>query len=209
MQTRRTLMSLFGASMLASALLSGQARASMPGLDALSAYLQRMVAVEARFEQVNPDHSRSEGRMFIHRPGRMRIDYAGRDGVLVIAQGGSLTIFDPRAHGHASVYPLSRTPLAMLLARDINLMNHRGVRGVRTTSGHTVVHVEDPAQPQIGSLHLIFRPSPIALHGWVAVDDMGRSTRVTLHDLREAGAFPGQAFDTEAERRRRGMIDQR
>ena len=187
--------------------LPGPVSGSPLGLAQLSSYLQGFAQAEARFEQFNPDGTVSTGHVRIHRPGRMRFDYDAPTDLLVIAASGSVNVFDGR--GEPTVYPLRRTSLNILLDRDIDLTRAGGVVGVRDVQGLTVLLMQDVRDPRQGQLHLIFERNPVRLHGWVVVDDMGRSTRVALHGLRAGIAIPSQAFNVETVRSARGLTHQR
>ena len=94
----------------------------------LSRYLNRMTTATAEFTQVNPDGSISTGTVFIQRPGRVRFEY-NNDNTLVMASGGNVAVFDPKSGGPQQ-YPLSKTPLKLLLSNTIDLSS-KMVRDVR------------------------------------------------------------------------------
>ena len=65
-------------------------------LSELSAYLNAMTTAEASFTQINDDGTLSTGKLYIHRPGRMRFEYDGENGATVVAGAGSVVIHDPK-----------------------------------------------------------------------------------------------------------------
>ena len=211
MLTRRKALRLSTLGFLALASLGApdRAEAAPLSLGGVSSYLQAFTQAEARFEQLNPDGTTSTGKIQIHRPGRMRFDYDAPTNILVIAASGSVNVFDERGRSEPTVYPLRHTSLSILLERNIDLTRAGGVVGVREVSGLTVVHLQDARDPRLGQLHLIFERNPVRLHGWVLVDDMGKSTRITLKDMRKDVDIPASAFHVERRQRAGAVTHQR
>ncbi|PZX18836.1 outer membrane lipoprotein-sorting protein [Palleronia aestuarii] len=202
MPTRRTL--LAGAA--AAAFLSGApAHAAPISLDALSSYLNAMQTAEADFTQINPDGTISTGKIYIQRPGRIRFDYAAPDRTLVMAGGGQVAVFDAKSNtSRPEQYPLSRTPLSIILERNVNLGQRNMVVGHRQNGVKTVVTAQDPANPQYGQIELVFTANPIELRQWVITDGSGSRTTVVLGDLKTGGSFPSRYFSIQSEIARRG-----
>jgi outer membrane lipoprotein-sorting protein len=69
---------------------------------------------QSTFTQINADGTVATGQFYIQRPGRARFEYDDDD-LLVIAGGGQLAIFDGRGNTTAEQYPLSQTPLSIIL----------------------------------------------------------------------------------------------
>ena len=173
-------------------------------LDVLSAYLNGLTTVEASFVQVNADGSKSQGMIYIQRPGRARFEYAAPDNDLVIAAGGQVVIFDARSNEPPEQYPLTRTPLNLILARKVDLGTARMVVGHREEGGLTLVTAQDPKHPDYGTIDLVFSQDPVALRQWVITDDIGNQTSVTLGDLVVGNTYGASLFSKEVELRKRG-----
>ncbi len=173
-------------------------------LDALSAYLNSWKTVEASFVQVNADGSKARGKIFIQRPGRARFEYAAPDKNLVIAAGGQVVIFDSRSNEPPEQYPLSRTPLNLILAQTVNLSAAKMVVGHGEVGDVTVVKAQDPKHPDYGTIDLVFSESPIALKQWIITDDIGNQTSVTLGDVVTGQKYGASLFSMEIEMAKRG-----
>lgn len=172
-------------------------------LDVLSAYLNRLTTAEAEFVQVNADGSKSKGVIYIQRPGRARFEYVAPDRNLVIAAGGQVIIFDARSNEPPEQYPLARTPLNLILARNIDLKAARMVVGLFEVGGATVVRAQDPAHPEYGTIDLFFDADPVALRKWIITDDIGNQTSVTLNDLVAGKQYGASLFSKEVELQKR------
>ena len=173
-------------------------------LDALSAYLNSWKTVEASFVQINVDGSKSTGMIYIQRPGRARFEYAAPDKNLVIAAGGQVVIFDSRSNQPPEQYPLSRTPLNLILAQTVDLEAASMVIGHGEVGEVTVVKVQDPKHPDRGTIDLVFSEDPIALKQWIITDDIGNQTSVTLDGLVTGQVYGAGLFSMELEMEKRG-----
>ena len=172
-------------------------------LDALSAYLNSWKTVEASFVQINVDGSKSTGTIYIQRPGRARFEYAAPDKNLVIAAGGQVVIFDSRSNQPPEQYPLSRTPLNLILAQTVDLEAASMVIGHGEVGEVTVVKVQDPKHPDRGTIDLVFSQDPIALKQWIITDDIGNQTSVTLDGLVTGKVYGAGLFSMELELEKR------
>ncbi|MCY1126636.1 outer membrane lipoprotein carrier protein LolA [Frigidibacter sp. RF13] len=200
MMMRRTLL----ASALVT-LLALPAQAEKLSLDAISAYLNGLTIAEAAFTQINPDGSGAKGKVIIRRPGRMRFEYAKPDKTVVLASSGQVAIFDAKSNQPPEQYPLSKTPLNLILGRKIDLKAARMVVGHAEEGALTIVTAQDPAHPEYGTLALGFSANPVTLRQWVVTDETGGQTTVLLDKLEEGGNYPPSTFLIDAEMRARGL----
>lgn len=173
-------------------------------LNEISRYLNSLTTVEATFTQTNSDGSRVNGRVIIRRPNRMRFEYAPPNESLVLASAGQVAIFDSRSNQPPEQYPLRRTPLNLILARNINLNRARMVVGHHDLgNGITAVIAQDPERPQYGTLQMDFSANPTRLRGWIVTDESGRRTTLRLNELQLGGSYPPSHFSITAEQNRR------
>ena len=160
------------------------AAAETISLNRLSNYLNGLQTAEADFTQVNDDGTLSTGRGYIKRPGRVRFEYNPPEDVLVMAGAGQVAVFDGKSNlGRPEQYPLSRTPLNIILERNVNLAQRDMVVGHSSDGTVTTVVAQDPENPQYGRIELNFTDSPVELRQWVIVDGSGARTTVILGDL--------------------------
>ena len=179
------------------------ARAEIIPLSELSAYLNRLTTAEAEFTQVNADGSTSQGKLFIKRPGRVRFEYAPPDRSLVMAGGGQVAIFDAKSNQPPEQYPLRRTPLNLILARNVDLGAAKMVVGHYEAQDTTRVVAQDPEHPEYGTIELVFTRDPITLAQWIITDDLGNRTTVMLERMVLGGDLPASLFNITTEQQRR------
>lgn len=180
------------------------ARAEILPLAELSAYLNGLTTAEAEFTQTNADGSQSRGRLFIKRPGRVRFEYAPPDRSLVMAGGGQVAIFDAKSNQPPEQYPLKRTPLNLILARNVDLGRAKMVVGHYEAQDTTRVVAQDPENPEYGTIELVFTRDPVTLAAWIITDDLGNQTVVELGRMEMGRDLPASLFNITIETQKRG-----
>ena len=181
---RRQILALGGAASaltLLPGLASGQA--SPADLIRISNYLNGIGTMQGTFVQIGPDGDLSEGQFYMRRPGRIRFEYRPPNPTVIVADGFWVGVVD-RADKTLDRFPLSETPLDLLLRDRVNLRSERAVRKIERTSGQLRVEAIDPDAPEYGSLTMIFNDNPLELTQWVVVDGQGLATTVALSEVR-------------------------
>ena len=186
------------------ALYAGAATAQSLTLGQISGYLNQLQTAQGGFTQIKQDGSLSTGQIYIKRPGRIRFEYNPPAQSLVLAGAGTLAIFDPRSNTGPEQYPLSRTPLSIILAENVDLERARMVTNVVSDAATTTVTAQDPDNPNYGSIQMVFTANPIELRQWIVTDDLGTETTVILNDLETGGAINSVLFNIQEEIRKQG-----
>lgn len=170
------------------------AAAEKLSLPEISAYLNRLQTAQGAFTQVNEGGTISTGRILLKRPGRVRFEYDPPEEALVVADGDTVGIIDPRSNDGPQGYPLHRTPLKIILANNVDLTRERMVVGHASDGKTTTVRAQDPEHPEYGSIDLVFTGDPVELRQWVIHDGSGGSTTVILGDLRTGVRLADERF---------------
>lgn len=181
------------------------ANAQQLSLAEVSNYLNRLQTATGGFTQINGDGTISIGTIFIKRPGRVRFEYAAPDNSLVVAGGGQVAIFDPRSNVGPERFPLSATPLSIILAANVDLTRTSMVTGHTSDGTTTTITAQDPERPEIGSIQMVYTANPTELRQWIVTDDTGTQTTVILNDLQTGGSIGDILFNIRAEMRARGF----
>jgi outer membrane lipoprotein-sorting protein len=171
----------------------------------ISAYLNGLTTMQAEFTQINADQTISTGTIKIQRPGRARFEYNPPEKTLVIAGGQQLAVFDGKSNTGPEQYPLDRTPLNLILARDIDLAQNGMVVGNSYDGTATTVTAQDPEHPEYGNIRLMFTADPVELRQWVITDNAGDETTVILGEITEGQRFNTATFSIRTEISKRGL----
>ncbi|MEM8978334.1 MAG: outer membrane lipoprotein carrier protein LolA [Pseudomonadota bacterium] len=174
--------------------MSSPALAEKISLSAISSYLNDLRTAKGEFTQINADGTISTGTIYIHRPGRIRFEYNPPEETLVMAGGSQVAVFDGRAVGNPDVYPLKRTPLNLILARNIDLAANNLVVRHFEEGVSTKVIAQDPDTPEFGTIELVFTGNPVELRQWVITDEVGSETTLVLGALETGLRLPASLF---------------
>jgi outer membrane lipoprotein-sorting protein len=152
----------------------------MADLRRIAAYLNGIRTMAARFRQISSDGSSATGSLWMARPGRMRFEYDPPSPILLIADQFYVYYVDKQL-AQMSKVGLKSTPAWFLLRDPITFDDldvtrfERGANALRVT-------VIAPADPDKGSLAMVFSNEPLALRQWTIVDQQRRSTTVSIYD---------------------------
>lgn len=149
------------------------------------AYLQSMKSVKGRFVQTDARGATSQGTIWLSRPGKARFAYDAPSGLTVVSDGARVSVQDKRLKTF-NQYPLSSTPLALLLAREVRL--DRGVEVTKVTrlADGFQLTARDARKKTRGQIVLTFADAPTRLVSWAVTDAQGGTTRVRLTSLAAA-----------------------
>lgn len=164
-------------------------------LNAISGYLNGLRAAEGTFTQINDDGSVDTGKIYIKRPGKMRFEYNAPNETLMVASANAVYIVDSKSNQPPETYPLRRTPLSLILARNVNLGQANMVVGHDFDGTATVVTAQDPQHPEYGNIEMKFTGNPVQLRQWVVNDSGGGQTTVVLGELQTGGSLSNRLFD--------------
>lgn len=155
-----------------------------------AAYLQGLTEAKGRFVQTDARGAMSQGSLYLKRPGKARFEYDKPSGLLVVSDGGNVSIADSRLKTF-DAYPLMATPLSLFLSREIRLDKGINVTRVTRMADGFSLTARDGRKQAEGQITLTFSDNPLALIGWTVTDAQGSSTRIRLTSLtKTAGLAP-------------------
>ncbi len=187
------------------ALTAWPASAQQLSLAEISRYLNGLTTFEAEFTQINADQTISTGLIKVQRPGRARFEYNPPEETLVIAGGQQLAVFDAKSNTGPEQYPLKKTPLNLILAREVDLGRSGMVVGHSYDGTATIVTAQDPEHPEYGNIQMMFTGGPVELRQWIVTDDTGSQTTVILGEIETGKKYPTATFSITAEVDKRGL----
>ncbi len=148
-------------------------------------YFNALERLQGRFTQIGPNGEFSEGVFYLERPGKVRFEYALPNPLLVVADGFWVGIEDRRLKT-TDKYPLSATPLSLLLDERVDLEEEANVIDAREEEGFISVTFEDSVGRlgrSPGQLTLIFGSEDLMLRQWIVLDAQGLRTEISVFDL--------------------------
>ncbi len=165
-----------------------------PAVGEVRAYLVALTTLKARFLQANSDGSVAEGLVYLARPDKLRFEYQSPAGLLLVANGSSLRVYDPEID-KVTELPFADTPASLMLRADIDLGGAISVIAIGREGGVVSITVAQRDSPGAGSLTAVFSERPFELRQWTVHDAQGFDTRVTLFDTQSGLALDASLFD--------------
>jgi outer membrane lipoprotein-sorting protein len=152
------------------------------------------------FVQIGADGRRTEGKLYVLKPGRLRFEYASPATLEIIADGTSVAVRDRRL-ATQDVYFISQTPLKFLLKEQTDLGRDTKILGVALEARATIITLEDKATfGGVSRLTLVFDPQTSALKQWTVLDPQGYETLVSLSNVDLKSRPPAELFKINTER---------
>ena len=143
-------------------------------------HLNSSKTFKARFLQVSSNGEYAEGQIFLQRPGRLRRIYDDPNPLLVVADGKHISFIDRNIDTATTLY-LSMTPADLMLRESIGFFgNDVIVTSVNRTPGVIRIGLINTAEPDAGSIELVFSDRPMELRKWTVTDAQGIKTTVSL-----------------------------
>lgn len=158
-----------------------------------TAYLEGLKEAKARFIQTDARGQISQGTVWLKRPGKARFAYDPPSGLLVVSDGGTVSVADSRLKTFDK-YPLMATPLSLFLAKTIRFDRGVQVTGVSRAADGFTITARDGHRKTAGEISLTFRDDPLRLVGWTVTDAQRRTTRVDLIGLAPASGLDPDLF---------------
>ena len=173
-------------------------------LKRISDYLDSIHTMQARFEQKAASGELAYGKIFLRRPGRIRIEYQAPMHALLVADGVWLSYYDTELDQLTQI-PMSQSPLWFLLQDQIDFTTATTVTRVERSVGVVRVSLRQTENPDAGSVLLTFADNPLRLTQWTIRDARGTSVDVALRDAIFGGSISDDLFTTPRLRRHHGQ----
>ena len=147
------------------------------------AYLDSARMMTADFVQIGPDGQRSEGQLYVDRPGRMLFHYDAPARLEIVADGRSVAVRDQKLDTQ-DLYFIAQTPLKFLLKDHVDLAKDTTVKRVTIDENAATIEIEDKATfGGSAEIALVFDPDSFALKQWTVIDAQGFQTVVSLFNV--------------------------
>ncbi|TCQ06742.1 outer membrane lipoprotein-sorting protein [Rhizobium sp. PP-F2F-G36] len=138
--------------------------------------------MSGEFVQFGPRGEQTGGKFFISRPGRIRFNYEAPSPMRVIADGKSVVIGNQKLKTW-DLYPLSKTPLNLLLSNSIDLSG-KTVRDVKEETDLITIVLGDRSIFGDSTITMMFDPKTYDLRQWTITDPQKKDTSVMIFNVK-------------------------
>ncbi|MEN0117678.1 MAG: outer membrane lipoprotein carrier protein LolA [Agrobacterium cavarae] len=205
--TRRGVMTLFSVAAASVALspIAAFAQGAGDGVTAqkIANHFSSVKTMMGEFVQFGPRGEQTGGKFYISRPGKLRFNYEDPSPMRVIADGRNVVIGNMKLKTW-DIYPLSKTPLSLLLADKIDLSNQK-VRSVKEESDLITIVLGDKSIFGDSTITLMFDPKTFDLRQWTTTDAQNKDTTVMIFNVQTGVNLDDKVFNINYEEvRKRG-----
>ncbi len=152
-----------------------------------------ITTMTGEFIQFGPKGEQTGGKFFLERPGRIRFNYEAPSPMRVISDGKYVVIGNRKLRTW-SIYPLSKTPLKLLLDKTIDLGGQM-VRKVSESDDLVTIVLGDKSIFGDSSITMMFDPATNDLRQWTITDNRGQETTVMIFNTQTGVAFGPKVFE--------------
>ncbi|MEF2073412.1 outer-membrane lipoprotein carrier protein LolA [Consotaella aegiceratis] len=159
---------------------------------AIADHFSSVQSMTGQFIQFDPNGRQTEGNFYLERPGKIRFDYSGQP-LRVISDGSQVGINNKKLNTW-DLYPLSKTPLKLLLEQRINLSN-ANIESVKEEQDLTTIVMGDKSVFGDSRITMMFDPVSYDLRQWTIRDGQGKDTTVMIYNVKSGVRFQDGMFE--------------
>jgi len=173
--------------------LLAHAQAAVPATaQRIADHFSSVKSMTGEFVQFGPKGEQTGGKFYLERPGKTRFNYDGSSNFQVISDGQSVVILNKKMRT-SDLYPLSKTPLKLLLAERIDLSGDK-VKGLKEEDDLTTIKLADKSVFGNSTITMMFDPKTYELRQWTITDAQGKDTTVMIFNVKEGVSFAANTF---------------
>ena len=156
-------------------------------------YLNKLNNISSNFIQINSDGLKVKGKLFLSKPGKLRIEYEKKENPLIIADGKWLHYFDMELNEIQSV-TIEKSPAWILLKKKVNLKKDFKIETLNKKNNKTFITLSGKDLENMKTIKLIFLNKPLTLKGWMIIDSNEIQTTVSLLKIKKINKFNSKTF---------------
>ncbi|AYD02893.1 outer membrane lipoprotein carrier protein LolA [Neorhizobium sp. NCHU2750] len=144
------------------------------------------------FVQFGPRGEQTGGKFYIERPGKLRFNFEDPSPLRVIADGRNVVVGNVKLSTW-DIYPLSKTPLSLLLANKIDLSDD-AVRSVKQETDLTTIVLGNKTIFGDSTITIMFDSKTYDLRQWTITDNQGKDTSVMIYNVQTGVSLDDKVF---------------
>lgn len=163
-------------------------------LQAIESYLNNIKTMEADFVQTSSNGGTAEGKLFIAKPNKIRMEYAEPTNVLIVGDGNFI-IYNDKDLDQVTHIDYKDIPASLILTNDVKIDGKNiKVKNFYQDAGTTSITLDYKEKGDIGPITLIFSNNPLELKQWKIVDPQNVEVTVSLYSTQKDPALDSNLF---------------
>lgn len=174
------------------------AQAASDTAQKIADHFSSVKSMTGEFVQFGPRGEQTGGKFFLQRPGKVRFNYEAPSAYEVISDGKSVAIDNSKLNT-MDLYPLSKTPLKLLLDTRIDLSGSK-VKSVKEDEDLTTIQLSDRSVFGNSTITMMFDPKSYELRQWTITDNQGKDTTIMIFNVKQGVSIDPKTFKVDYER---------
>lgn len=170
------------------------AKADKADLTKIENYLNNLSSLKAGFVQMASNGGTAEGKIYISKPSKIRMEYTAPEPLLIVGNGDYI-IYNDKELDQITNIDYKDIPATMILTKKISF-NGEDIKVIDfyKDSGQVAITVETPKTPSVKPITLIFDQEPFRLKQWKVIDPQNIEITVSLFDIEEDTPLGNELF---------------
>lgn len=168
--------------------------AAAEDLNKIENYLNSLQSLQANFVQMASNGGTAEGKIYISKPSKIRMEYTAPDSLLIVGNGDYI-IYNDKELDQVTNIDYKDIPATMILTQKIKFDGQNlKVIDFYKDNGQTSLTVEMPKNKSVKPITLIFDNNPFRLKQWKVVDQQNIEVTISLFDIETDAKLDGNLF---------------
>lgn len=157
-------------------------------------YLNNIKTLSATFVQTASNGGSAEGKIYIAKPNKIRMEYNDPTSVLIVGDG-SFIVYNDKELDQVTHIDYDDIPATLILANDLKIDGKNlKISDFYSDSGTMVATLEYPKKPDISPITLTFEKDPFELKQWKIIDPQSVEVTVSIYDTLKDQSLNGDLF---------------
>ena len=175
---------------------------SAADLNKIENYLNGISNMEASFVQMASNGATSEGKLYISKPSKIRMEYAPPTDVLIVGNGDEI-IFHDKELDQITNIDYSDVPGTKILTETIKIDGKTlKVDDFFKDAGSTTITLEYTKEKDMGPITLVFSNTPFELKQWKIIDPQSVEVTLSLYDVQTNAPLDQNLFSYKPKARK-------
>ncbi|MBQ4399943.1 MAG: outer membrane lipoprotein carrier protein LolA [Alphaproteobacteria bacterium] len=161
------------------------AQAEKVDLKKIEDYLNNLKTLKAGFVQMASNGGTAEGKIYISKPSKIRMEYTAPEPLLIVGNGDYIIYYDKELEQVTNI-DYKDIPATVILTKQIKFDNvNLKITDLYKDSGQTSITVETPKTPGVKPITLVFDNEPLRLKQWKVIDQQNIEVTISLFDIEQ------------------------
>jgi len=145
-------------------------------------YLNSIKTLSADFVQIASNGEKAEGRIYIEKPNKIRMEYNPPSNILIVGNGDYIVYYDKELEQITNI-DYEDIPAAMVLANKVDLNGKElKVTDFFQDPGMTRIGLQYQNAGDLGPFTLVFSNNPLVLKQWKVITPQSLEVSLSLYD---------------------------